>query len=586
MYFVHWYLLFEYLFQIKVQVMDTVQKPAGVSQGSSCQCTDTGTSTTPTRRNTDGAPSACLDCSTQTTVLSHGEPNDVSKNKSYSDNADELPQHDQASIPASRTNNTNDEHYPPELNETSPLLEHRRQCNVESPSSAHDTSDHSVMAISERLSRVSAAVYVLVILFGISAWIDINGLWVEVPLLVNALPEAWNLPSYLVIIIQIANIGPVAYMIINYVAPHRVKDWLAVCVIIVIGASSCMLLALFWDHTSYVRGELHGTALIILTAFLALVDCTSSVVYLPYMGQFKPQYMTAYYIGEGLSGLLPGLVGLIQGVGSEHHCINQTILINSSTNSTGHQIIPVYDSPRFGVGGFFVFLFSMICVSGISFAILHYSSFCRKEHIAPIIRMISDNVPSNDEDSIMIKHYQSRDGAENYTQNDRHNYTRGDHDDNTRRLHVHHNDDTHNSDKSSGALTIDKNINNGRLTRAQFIYLILLTAWINALVNGVLPSTQSFSCLPYGNLAYTLAVRLSTMANPLLCFLALLFPTRSIKIVSVLTLVGTSLAVYQLYLAARSPDPPWKTEMIGIVLVVSGLISGVQKITNSRLYEF
>ena len=49
---------------------------------------------------------------------------------------------------------------------------------------------------------VNALVYVLVILFGIASWVDINGLWVELPILVQNLPEGWDLPSYMAIIIQ------------------------------------------------------------------------------------------------------------------------------------------------------------------------------------------------------------------------------------------------------------------------------------------------------------------------------------------------------------------------------------------------
>ena len=44
----------------------------------------------------------------------------------------------------------------------------------------------------------------LAVLFGISSWISINGLWVELPMLVNELPEGWALPSYLSIIVQVS----------------------------------------------------------------------------------------------------------------------------------------------------------------------------------------------------------------------------------------------------------------------------------------------------------------------------------------------------------------------------------------------
>jgi hypothetical protein len=56
----------------------------------------------------------------------------------------------------------------------------------------------------------------LFVLFGISSWVAINGLWVETPILVQKLPEAWNLASYIVVITQLANIGPIIYSIIKF----------------------------------------------------------------------------------------------------------------------------------------------------------------------------------------------------------------------------------------------------------------------------------------------------------------------------------------------------------------------------------
>jgi len=53
------------------------------------------------------------------------------------------------------------------------------------------------------------------ILFGVSCWVAINGLWVQTPILVNQLPEGWKLTSYIVLLIQIANIGPILYGIFS-----------------------------------------------------------------------------------------------------------------------------------------------------------------------------------------------------------------------------------------------------------------------------------------------------------------------------------------------------------------------------------
>lgn len=62
---------------------------------------------------------------------------------------------------------------------------------------------------------VSLSVHLLSALFGISAWIAINGLWQQTPLLVSRLPEAWNLASYITLITQLANVGPLIYSLLK-----------------------------------------------------------------------------------------------------------------------------------------------------------------------------------------------------------------------------------------------------------------------------------------------------------------------------------------------------------------------------------
>lgn len=68
---------------------------------------------------------------------------------------------------------------------------------------------------------------------------------------------------------------------------------------------------------------------VILTFFLSVVDCTSSVTFLPYMMHMKPHFLYTYYVGEGVSGLLPALVALVQGVGVVS-CVNSTRYLNQT----------------------------------------------------------------------------------------------------------------------------------------------------------------------------------------------------------------------------------------------------------------
>jgi len=58
-------------------------------------------------------------------------------------------------------------------------------------------------------------IHLLVVLFGAGAWIAVNGVWVELPVIVYQTPEEWNLPAYLTIISQVGNIGPIIVAIMQ-----------------------------------------------------------------------------------------------------------------------------------------------------------------------------------------------------------------------------------------------------------------------------------------------------------------------------------------------------------------------------------
>jgi len=67
-------------------------------------------------------------------------------------------------------------------------------------------------------------VHLLALLFGVSAWIAINGLWQQTPILVNKLPESWNLASYITLITQLANVGPLIYSLLKKFFHSQVSD--------------------------------------------------------------------------------------------------------------------------------------------------------------------------------------------------------------------------------------------------------------------------------------------------------------------------------------------------------------------------
>uniref|UniRef100_A0A674HXD3 Riboflavin transporter n=1 Tax=Terrapene triunguis TaxID=2587831 RepID=A0A674HXD3_9SAUR len=61
--------------------------------------------------------------------------------------------------------------------------------------------------------------HLLACVFGTGSWAALNGLWVELPLLVTELPEQWYLPSYITIIIQLANVGPLLVTLLHRFKP-------------------------------------------------------------------------------------------------------------------------------------------------------------------------------------------------------------------------------------------------------------------------------------------------------------------------------------------------------------------------------
>jgi riboflavin transporter 2 len=103
---------------------------------------------------------------------------------------------------------------------------------------------------------------ILAIFFGIGTWVCVNGLWVELPLLVQALPEGWNLPSYLSIVTQLANIGPISYTILHSFFPKTITEKGTIYLTMTIGSISTILLVFFWDKTTFFFGDTRSTALL------------------------------------------------------------------------------------------------------------------------------------------------------------------------------------------------------------------------------------------------------------------------------------------------------------------------------------
>lgn len=223
----------------------------------------------------------------------------------------------------------------------------------------------------------SAIVDVLAIFFGVGTWIGINSLWIQLPLLVNVLPESWYLASYLVIIIQIANVAPLLYTLIQKFCP--IPDRFYIYLLLIIGVIAGVLMSLYYDITAVVLGAERSVVFFAIVFGFALVGCTSSVLFMPYFGRFRDIYLVTYLIGEGLSGLLPGILGLIQGVGGNAQCVR-----NNSTEPDEREYIEYYPSPRFSTQTFFIIISSLSVAALIAFILLDQLKSVRNEYASSV----------------------------------------------------------------------------------------------------------------------------------------------------------------------------------------------------------
>ncbi|XP_055617482.1 solute carrier family 52, riboflavin transporter, member 3-B [Toxorhynchites rutilus septentrionalis] len=394
---------------------------------------------------------------------------------------------------------------------------------------------HNSTNFREQFRNRSALVDLLVIFFGIGAWIGVNSNFVQLPLLVVHAPEGWNLPSYMVIVTQLGNIGPLLYTVLQ--RWKSFPDSYMIYAVLIVGTLGSICMAFLYETTAFVFGAERSVAMLVCVFALALVGCTSSVLFMPYMGRFRDIYLITYIIGEGLSGFLPSIVALIQGVGGNAQCI----AING-TDPDNPQFVSYTPPPRFGSMEYFIFVFVVLIFSTVAFVVLDKYPRCRAEYASVVIKNGNDYTYETNQPSASA------------------------------------------SSPSSTEVKIISNRN--------YVYLMILLGLLCMFGNGIFPSVQSYSCLPYGNIAYHLTVTLSTMANPVACFMAVFLPHTSIRAITTISLLAAAFTAYALATAFLSPAPPLVGKAIGDALViitwtiVVGLVSYVRlSITTVFRYQ-
>lgn len=101
----------------------------------------------------------------------------------------------------------------------------------------------------------------------------------------------------------------------------------------------------------------------------------------------RPCYLTPYLVGEGVSGLVPSLVAIAQGI-ENPECINETVVEFSEEtgeNVTKTELVPFIPDPRFSPEWFFAILLIMVLFSWLSFILLDKLPLCQKEKVCVLL---------------------------------------------------------------------------------------------------------------------------------------------------------------------------------------------------------
>lgn len=218
-------------------------------------------------------------------------------------------------------------------------------------------------------------------------------------------------------------------------------------------------------------------------------------------------------------------MALIQGVGGNAQCIP-----NNSTDPDAPEFISYTPPPRFGSLEYFVFVFVVLIVSTIAFTILDNNKRCRKEYAAVVINHGNDY--TYETPTVTVAATPTSETGEKPT--------------------------------SSAVKHEQPKV----LSNRNYTYLMVLLGVLCLFGNGFFPGIQSYSCLPYGNVAYHLTVTLSTMANPVACFMAVFLPHTSIRSITTISVLAGVFAVYAMATAFTSPSPPFMGMVAGEALVI------------------
>ncbi|CAF0854742.1 unnamed protein product [Rotaria sordida] len=389
-----------------------------------------------------------------------------------------------------------------------------------------------IISTSLRRRHLKAIVYIFVIIFGLGTWTNLAGLWVELPIIVPILPESWQLPAKLTLVINTANIFPILIVFASIIfklntAPFEIP---VNFILLITSITLAIAFAFLWDKTTYLFGTKQSVYLMLLCFITAVADCMSSTTFIPFLHRYEPLYLNAYFAGEALTALLPALLGVIQGIGTSD-CI---MLDDNNTNGT---LIEIYHPPRFSVRTYFLLLSFLPLAALFAFSSLHLMKTGRTEEKSSIIKS---------------KHHQSR-------------------------IFILMNN-IEDIDIIQNTITrinkIEKQLENNKkknqlkefASSKQGIFLLIVFQ-TSAMLYGICPGLTTFSLNAYSATTFHYTIIANSFAYPIMTLIGAFIPEVSSKQIYFLYVIHVVFFIYIFITAKLSPCPPLVNNILGHVII-------------------
>uniref|UniRef100_A0A0K0CYM6 Riboflavin transporter n=1 Tax=Angiostrongylus cantonensis TaxID=6313 RepID=A0A0K0CYM6_ANGCA len=125
------------------------------------------------------------------------------------------------------------------------------------------------------------------------------------------------------------------------------------------------------------------------------------------------------------------------------------------------------------------------------------------------------------------------------------------------------------------------------ISKPDYIIVLIATALVNAQMNGVIPSAQSYAALPYSQhvevtglmcfcrslqATYHYGLTLANLVSPAVSFLPLILAVRSVLSLCFLTFCSSCATAFIVYLASLSPNLIFNSVTIGSILSVGSAL--------------